>query len=237
MKIRIKFTKSGTMIFIGHLDVMRYFQKAIRRADIDIAYSTGFSPHQIMSFASPLGVGLYSKGEYLDIEVNSTPSSAKAVNMLNAVMVDGITVESYKLLPEKAENAMASIAAADYYVTFRDGKNLIGDDWQDKFLNFYNQDTIPMLKKTKKGERTVDLKQLIYDATPDGECMYLRVCADSGNNIKPVQIFEAFFASLGLTMPEFALLVTRLDLFTDTRESEDVPHQFVSLNDIGSIIE
>ena len=237
MKIRIKFTKSGTMIFIGHLDVMRYFQKAIRRADIDIAYSTGFSPHQIMSFASPLGVGLYSKGEYLDIEVNSTPSSAKAVNMLNAVMVDGITVESYKLLPEKAENAMASIAAADYYVTFRDGKNLIGDDWQDKFLNFYNQDTIPMLKKTKKGERTVDLKQLIYDATPDGECMYLRVCADSGNNIKPVQIFEAFFASLGLTMPEFALLVTRLDLFTDTRESEDAPHQFVSLNDIGSIIE
>ncbi len=237
MKIRIKFTKSGTMIFIGHLDVMRYFQKAIRRADIDIAYSTGFSPHQIMSFASPLGVGLYSKGEYMDIEVNSTPSSAQAVDMLNAVMVDGISVESYKLLPEKAENAMASIAAADYYVTFRDGKNLVGDGWQDKFLAFYNQATIPVLKKTKKGERTVDLKQLIYETSPDGDGMYLRVCADSGNNIKPIQIFEAFFASLGLELPEFALLVTRLDLFTDTRESEAEPHQFVSLNDIGTIIE
>lgn len=225
------------MIFIGHLDVMRYFQKAIRRADIDIAYSTGFSPHQIMSFASPLGVGLYSKGEYMDIEVNSTPSSAQAVDMLNAVMVDGISVESYKLLPEKAENAMASIAAADYYVTFRDGKNLVGDGWQDKFLAFYNQATIPVLKKTKKGERTVDLKQLIYETSPDGAGMYLRVCADSGNNIKPIQIFEAFFASLGLELPEFALLVTRLDLFTDTRESEAEPHQFVSLNDIGTIIE
>ena len=61
MKVRIKFAKKGTMKFIGHLDIMRYFQKAIRRAGIDIAYSEGFSPHQIMSFAAPLGVGLESK--------------------------------------------------------------------------------------------------------------------------------------------------------------------------------
>ena len=51
MKIRIKFAKYGTMKFIGHLDTMRFFQKALRRADIDIKYSEGFSPHQIMSFA------------------------------------------------------------------------------------------------------------------------------------------------------------------------------------------
>ena len=63
MKARIKFAKWGAMRFIGHLDVMRYFQKALRRADIDVAYSEGFSPHQIMSFAAPLGVGLTSNGE------------------------------------------------------------------------------------------------------------------------------------------------------------------------------
>ena len=63
MKIRIKFAKQGTMKFIGHLDVMRYFQKAMRRADVDIRYSEGFSPHQIMAMASPLGVGLTSVGE------------------------------------------------------------------------------------------------------------------------------------------------------------------------------
>ena len=53
MRIRIKFRKNGVMRFVGHLDIMRYFQKAMRRADIDIAYSEGFSPHQIMSFAAP----------------------------------------------------------------------------------------------------------------------------------------------------------------------------------------
>ncbi len=57
MKVRIQFSKHGPLKFIGHLDIMRYFQKAMRRAEIDIAYTGGFSPHQIMSFAAPLGVG------------------------------------------------------------------------------------------------------------------------------------------------------------------------------------
>ena len=69
MKIRIKFSKQGAMKFIGHLDTMRYFQKVMRRADVDIRYSEGFSPHQIMSFAAPLGVGLTGSGEYLDIQI------------------------------------------------------------------------------------------------------------------------------------------------------------------------
>ena len=64
MKIRIKFAKTGVMKFVGHLDVMRYFQKAIRRAELPIAYSEGFSPHMLLSFASPLGVGISSTGEY-----------------------------------------------------------------------------------------------------------------------------------------------------------------------------
>ena len=65
MKARIKFRKYGVMKFIGHLDVMRYFQKAMRRADIPIAFTKGFSPHMIMSFANPLGVGLTSDGNIL----------------------------------------------------------------------------------------------------------------------------------------------------------------------------
>ena len=67
MKVRIKFSKTGALKYIGHLDVMRYFQKLMRRADIPIAYSEGFSPHQIMSFAMPLGIGDESIAEYVDI--------------------------------------------------------------------------------------------------------------------------------------------------------------------------
>ena len=69
MIIRVKFGKEGALRFIGHLDVLRTFQKIFRRADIPMAYSQGFSPHPIMSFALPLGLGLSSEGEYLDAEI------------------------------------------------------------------------------------------------------------------------------------------------------------------------
>ena len=114
MKIRIKFTKQGPVRFIGHLDVMRYFQKAMRRAEIDIAYTSGFSPHQIMTFAAPLGVGLESNGEYMDIECNSVTDSADMAERLNKVGVEGLKVLDVKLLPDHAGNAMASGEAAGY---------------------------------------------------------------------------------------------------------------------------
>ena len=60
------------MKFIGHLDVMRYFQKAIRSSGFDVSYSQGFNPHQLISFAAPLGVGLTSDGEYMDMQVESS---------------------------------------------------------------------------------------------------------------------------------------------------------------------
>ena len=66
MKARIKFRKYGALRFIGHLDVMRFFQKVMRRADIPIAFTTGYSPHMIMSFAVPLGVGMESLGDEND---------------------------------------------------------------------------------------------------------------------------------------------------------------------------
>ena len=102
MNIRVRFSKHGCLKFIGHLDVMRYFQKAMRRAEIDMCYSEGFSPHMIMSFASPLGLGLESDGEYMDISVKQSPSSKEAVESLNAVMAEGWKkkLEEFLALPE-----------------------------------------------------------------------------------------------------------------------------------------
>ena len=149
MKIRIKFSKHGNLKYIGHLDFQRYFQKAIRRAEIDIAYSTGFSPHQIMSFAAPLGVGLESNGEYMDIEMNSFSGSKDIISRLNAVQAEGIQILSAKVLPEGAGNAMASVAAAGYTIRFKDGREP-SFDWENKIADFFALDKIPYVKETKK---------------------------------------------------------------------------------------
>ena len=235
MKIRIKFRKYGVMKFIGHLDIMRYFQKAIRRAGIDICYSAGFSPHMIMSFASPLGVGLTSDGEYLDIEIGNELSSASAVHRLNAVMAEGVEVLSFRRIPdEKASNAMSLVAAADYEVRFRD-PDVLPENYANAWDSFCGQDAILITKKTKKGERELDLKPLIYQAecrpSSDGSCIFLRLSAGSADNIKPELVMEAFAAYAGFSIPEFALLIHRKELYADTG-LEGAEH-FVSLEDLG----
>ena len=176
MKIRIKFTKQGPVRFIGHLDVMRYFQKVMRRADVNIRYSEGFSPHQIMSFASPLSVGLTSNGEYMDIEVHSTRDSKTMVEEINAVSCEGIQVASYRLLDDSAKNAMSQVAAADYTMWFKEG--YVPEDergFYERFLVFCERESIEITRQTKKGEKIVDLKPYLYEIrveerTADGGC-------------------------------------------------------------------
>ena len=158
MKVRIKFTKEGPMKFVGHLDTMRYFQKAIRRAELPIAFSGGYSPHMIMSFAAPLGVGVTSTGEYFDMELTATIPTDEICQRLNSQMVDGIHVLSARQVEDgKASKAMSLVAAADYLVEFRPGK-APADGWQTRITEFLKQPEILVTKETKKGEKQVDIR-------------------------------------------------------------------------------
>lgn len=230
MKIRIKFAKYGTLKFIGHLDVMRFFQKAIRRAGIDIKYSEGFSPHQIMSFAAPLGVGMESMGEYLDIEVNSVTSVEEMKAALNKTMVDGIDVLSVKILPDSSKNAMASVAAAAYSISYKGGSFPI-EDIEQKLADFYAKDSIVVTKKTKKSTMDMDLKPGIFELKMDKSlnlpsdtgaasdkqktpAIYMLVDASSSGNIKPSMVLDAFCAYCNVELEPYSCQITRLDTYT-----------------------
>lgn len=232
MKVRVKFKKHGAIRFIGHLDVMRFFQKCIRRAGLDIAYSGGFSPHQIMSFASPLGVGLESNGEYMDIELNSATTSEDMVRRMNEASVEGIEIVSIKELPEGAGNAMASVAAASYTIRFREGKEP-KTNIQDKIDDFLSQSQILITKETKKNTLEVDLKPGIYEfkSNPDNS-LYMLVDASSGGNIKPIAVLEAMLQRYGEHLQENACLITREETYLNLSKEEG-KYRFVPLDAIG----
>lgn len=236
MKVRIKFTKHGAMKFIGHLDIMRYFQKAMRRADVDIKYSEGFSPHQVMSFAAPLGVGLTSNGEYLDIEVNVTKDSRSMVERLNEVMVDGIQVLSYRKLEDSSKNAMSIVAAADYTVTFREkAKPEDLDEFFENLEAFYKKEQILIVKKTKKSQKEMDIKPLIYDLHRENEAIFMQLSTGSTDNLKPELVLDAYYQSRGLTSPEFAFQVQREEVYANVGDENG--RQLVTLGDLGEDIE
>lgn len=235
MKIRIKFSKTGTMKFIGHLDIMRYFQKVMRRSEVNIAYSEGFSPHQKMSFAAPLGVGLTSVGEYFDIEVHSTDSSSEMLRRMNETMANGMEVLSYVRLPDDSKNAMSLVAAADYEVTFRNDRQPVPDIY-GRFFEFIRQPVIKILKKTKKSEQFVDIKPLILesgvpDRSAESPVIFLKLSAGSVNNLKPELVMQAFYEFMGLEYEPFAIEVKRMEIFGEENG------QLIPLEKYGTVIE
>lgn len=225
-KVRIRFSKTGSMKFIGHLDCMRFFQKVMRLSGIDIRYSEGYSPHQIMSFASPLGVGIESDGEYVDIEVNSVLSGDTAVALLNRNMPEGLHILSYRLLPDDAKNAMSVISAAEYLVSPKQKQPLFSQEEIDRI--FTDAATFPVVKKTKKSETVLDLKEFVYEFRREEGSFFLRLSAGSGTNIKPELLLPAFFEKAGQTFDPMGWQVRRLDLFAG-----DPATGFRSLEDFG----
>lgn len=230
MKVRVKFSKLGSMKFIGHLDLMRYFQKSMIRAGIDIAYTEGFSPHQKMSFASPLGVGILSTGEYMDIEVNSVTTSPDMMAKLNQQMANGIEIVSVKLLSEEAKNSMSIVAAADYEIT------LVGEYSNTidltKIDEFYNSDQIIITKSTKKSEKEVDIKPMIYKLTQQNKVIYMTLATGSVMNLKPGLVMEAYLNSIQQEVPSFGLQITRKEIYANLEEN----NEFISLDDLGTQI-
>ncbi len=244
MKVRIKFGKKGYMKFIGHLDIMRYFQKLNRRAGIDIAYSEGFSPHQKISFAAPLGVGLQSIGEYVDMEVNSLMNSDEAVKRMNEQCVEGMEVYSFKLLPEDAGNAMSIVAAADYLITFKNNNLFSLRKISEHINNFINSDTIEVLKTSKKSERMVDIKPLIYsmEAVKDIDKIIsdddmaefgimMKLATGSVNNLKPELVMNTFIEFTKHNPEYFPINIYRVEVYADLGDGGVM--NLVSLDSLG----
>ena len=229
MKIRIKFTKTGSLKFIGHLDVMRYFQKAFRRAEVDVAYSKGFSPHQLLSFAAPLGIGLTSEGEYLDADFVSVGTSEQMMQRINDVMVEELHILEFKELPEGAENAMASVAGADYLLTIRDG--YYNDHrFFEHLQGFVQKEEILVMKKTKKSEKEVNIRPMIYQLEQRGEQIFMRLATGSVANLKPETVMMALCEACNIEYQPFGTMTHRLETYMWNPENEK---ELIPLGAIG----
>lgn len=209
MKIRVKFSKHGVLKYIGHLDLMRYFQKAFRRTDILVEYSKGFSPHMIMSFAQALGVGVESDAEYFDIEIKDGQDVSLIPSKLNAVMSDQLRILNVTVLQGNAKNAMASVFSADYTVSF-EKKNPFS---QEALKHFFDSDEIIYTKVTKTGEHPFNLKEFVYRFSYDDDSVSFECNASSASNVKPRFIIETLCEFDRLDVSDIKYYITRNELY------------------------
>ena len=190
-KRRVKFSKTGMAKYISHLDLLRCFTRAIMRSALPVEYSQGFNPHQKMTFALPLPVGVTSECEYVDISFEDGKVSDEEIKeRLDKNLPPDINVISVGDLVSRASD----IVCAEYIVKLHSDKEI------DKLWvrDFFAQDEIIVMKKTKKKiDKPINLLEYVraWEIIEAGdETMTLRLVLDAGGerNIKPDMVIGAF---------------------------------------------
>lgn len=214
MRIRLKFSKTDAMKFIGHLDLMRVFQKIFRQGDIPIAYSGGFSPHQTFSIAAPLPVGVTSEGEYLDLELVRPMALSPLIEKMNACSPRGLKILDAVIIDTTEPAAMASVSASKYCV---DQKELLMTT--ELIRAFSNQETIIISKKNKKGLfNDFNLKPGILNISVEDHQVLMTLATGSVFNVKPDAIFQAYSSFIGMPYNPFNYKLHRVELYHGDKE-------------------
>jgi len=180
---RLTYFRGDEVKYVSHLDFVRVFERAARRANIDVAFSDGFNPRMLMVFGNPLPVGVTSECELMDIELASEMDGEELINGLNGELPGNIKVLSYVVLEKPYSTILKTFNAADYIVTISSNDG----DFVSKILECYEKEpAFVTMKKSKSGIKEVDIKPLIRKLSKVSENKMLITCTTGQeNNLRP----------------------------------------------------
>jgi radical SAM-linked protein len=190
-EVRLRFSKTGRLKYISHLDINRAMSRALKRAQIPLWYTEGFNPHPYMSFSLPLSLGVESLCESVDLRIIGDITNDEIKNRLNNVLPQDIKI-------------------VDVYDDFRDNSEIVYSDYVYKFefkdneaafekiKNVLSSDEIIALKKGKQGRKRVmketNIKSFIdkYSISIRNDVIVLniRLLAGPEKNLNPSLLFD-----------------------------------------------
>ena len=180
-RIRIKYKKGGWLVFIGHLDMVRLWERAIRRADIPVIYSQGFNPRQKLSFGPPLSLGIASDCEFLDIYSDKWMNPEEIKERLRGVLPSGIEIIETSNVFEGLPSLSAAITTAEYSGTVpKDIKNRIDEILGEKEL------------MVKRKDKSVNIRRMIKKIALNNKELRITVQCDNFGSLKAAEIKELF---------------------------------------------
>ena len=200
-KIRLKFSKMGMAKYISHLDLLRTFTRAIHRAELPVKYSQGFNPHQLITFSLPLSLGTTGESEFVDIDFEDGTDFLTVVKKLNESLPPDIKILEASAPAIKAKD----IVSAEYVFDILSS----GPVDKEKIEEFFAKSEIKASKKTKRGEKEINLKDFIHEyevLEADDKKIKLRIILSAGgeNNIKPQIVAEKLCEFIENLAPENA---------------------------------
>lgn len=218
-RVRIEFSKGEQVRFLSHLDLMKTVERAIRRAEIPIAFSEGFNPHPKINFASALAVGVTSDKEYMDIDLKHEVDLKELVSRFAAAFPPGIQIKQGRFVSEKSPALMAVVNRADYKVVAQSQGEIEQDTLDNMVDGFMEATEVVITKRTKKGPRQKNIRPGILEfkgkAVGDKAEFFVSVRLANEGNIRPEEVISAFKERSGIPLDCEALNIKRLDLFVE----------------------
>ncbi len=199
-RLRLTFTRGEEMKYITHLDLMRFWERALRRAEIPVAYSEGFSPHAQIALASPLPVGTTSDAELMDVFLDRTMTPREFRELAAPQLPPAVTIARIEEAGMALPSLQAEVRSAEYEV---DVTPAPGFDTAAAIAAFLAAESVPWEHKRDNETRSYDIRAQVLDlsVTPGGAdpCVRLRMVLKNDNtgSGRPDQVT----AALGLPAP------------------------------------
>jgi radical SAM-linked protein len=209
LRLRVRFRRGEELKFISHLDIIRLWVRALRRAQIPLEYSEGFSPHPKVSLAVPLSVGVTAENEMMDIFIAKAVSPHWFVNTVNQQLPDGLKVLEASPIGLNVPSLQSQVRFAQYQVEVKTDKS--EEEIKATVDRLLSLESLPWHHERDTGRRSYDLRGLIddiwlIDIKPQACILGMRLKCDESGSGRPEQV------ALALGFAEYPKSIQRTKL-------------------------
>ncbi len=209
MKMWLTMEKGARIRFIGHLDLMRTLQRALRRSGLPIRYSNGFNPHMLLNAAAPLSLGMPGLREIIEVPVGEQIAPGVFREHLNAALPADLRCLSVRAVADEHPAPMALLRAARYLMEL---EGEAGRTCAAALPDLLAAETLPAVRKTKTGEKPCDVRPMVYQVEtlgPNTVCATLALCEQG--TLKPDLFLSVLAGLAGTDKPD--AFITRMQLY------------------------
>ena len=220
------YAKEGPARYISHLDLIRAFERAARRAGLPLAFTQGFNPHPKLSFAAPLAVGTAGEAEFADLELTGNISAGVVTEALSGMFPEGLRVIESRLVPDSAPALMAAVDLAGYTARGVLEAPLEKELVDQAIAEFLARPEILVERTSKSGDKRIfDIKPGIFtmSAQINDDIIVLdaELKTGSSGNIRFEELLGAFSGSFNIPLRGNFVLCRRA-LYAAGRNQQDM---------------
>ena len=220
MRMLAVFEKGERIRHIGHLDIQRSVQRGLRRSGLPVAYSNGFNPHILITFASALSTGACGTREIMDVTMAEEVTAEEFLERMNKAMPPEMQLSEARVLDQKHPALMASLRAAKYDLLIRDPEQ--AEKLAAAIPGMMAKETVMAMRKTKTALKECDIKPLIHELKSEGQHILATLTLTEREACKPGMLTEALAREAGIE-GEVRMLVTRTALLGEDEAGNLVP--------------